>query len=618
MSSSPVDIKDYFTIGDFYTAALVSNKGSIDWLCLPHFDSPSIFGKLLDKSGGFFSLVEDGWELTCDYKNETAITDLSLSSIDARLSLHDFMLPQASSKEQQSQCQVRQLTCHEGDAEVSFVYNPRPDYARESAELQVNDVSVTYVTKLGRLELLLPDDATVKEAPNGDGHIVQVVIKHSETKKLILRFVPSSNNDDQSSPSTLQEQDQEQITSDFWREWVARGTYVDFCRDKLVRSAITLKLMQFAPTGAMVASPTTSLPEEIGGVRNWDYRYVWIRDATFTLYAFYVLGHTEEAERFFEFIYGIVEQCEPNEFEVSLMYTVHGEPVPAEISLDHWAGYKGSKPVRIGNQASEQLQLDVYGALIDAYYFASKKGFSQDDKAKSRRLIMNLVKKIDQLWQLPDSGIWEVRSEPRQHAYSKIMCWVGVDRAGRMKDLLDLNDEDLQICSRLADTISDWVWQHCYDEQENTILSYPDAQHADSTNLLFVLLQFLDKHDDRTSVIIDNTRQALVAKEIFVYRYKADDGLAGNEGAFVLCSYWLISALAIMEQVDDAYNLFKKMESVMSPHGLLSEEIDPDTEDYLGNYPQAFSHLGYIMSAFYLHKYMKRHGASEELQAELP
>ncbi len=591
-------IEDYFLIGDLYSAALVSREGSVDWLCLPYFDSSSVFGRLLDSAGGSFTLDTTGYDVSCAYVKDTAIVERTLIKAGITIVMRDFMAPCDGTTAKDRQYLVRTLRGQDGKADVTFSFHPKPQYGSVMPEVTEGDGRLEVCIDEYRLSLYVPPEAQTKRT--ADGYTITIPIQASEEKSLILAFGPDSL----IAPEAAA--DLEARTAGFWRRWVGQGTYFDFCRDNLVRSAITLKLMQFAPTGAMVAAPTTSLPETIGGVRNWDYRYVWIRDATFTLYAFYVLGYTEEAERFFNFIYGIVEKCSHDNFDVSLMYTIFGEPVPVEQTLEHLAGYQRSRPVRIGNGAAEQFQLDVYGALIDAYYFASKTGLSADNQERSRTLIMDLVHKIDELWQETDSGIWEVRTQTQHYTYSKVMCWVGADRARRLQETLGLSDGDVLLCERLADSVRDWTWEHCYSRQMKNLTQYPATTTIDSTNFVFVLLQFLDKHQPRTKEIIERTRAELSHHDIFVYRYKGDDGLPGQEGAFILCSFWLISALAILEDTDAALRLFSRMDRCITPHGLLSEEIDPDSGRYLGNYPQAFSHLGYIMSAHYLHKYISR------------
>lgn len=590
-------IEDYLLIGGLRSSALVSKAGSIDWLCLPYFDSPSVFARLLGPDGGSFSIDTTGYTTTSGYVTQTAIAETILKDYDTEIILHDFMVPLDSSNIEASQYLVRKIDCRKGSAELVFTLNLQPNYARDKVEWQQKGNQLVTVCGDGSLVLHVPKRAHLRQTESGYEIILKLA--KGETEELTLEY--QTKQAVAELPANL-----EKLTSDFWHAWVAKGNFADFCRDNLVRSAITLKLLQFAPTGAIVAAPTTSLPEVIGGVRNWDYRYVWIRDATFTLYAFHVLGYHTEAERFFEFIHGVLEKCSHKQFDVSLMYTIFGEPVPSETVAGSLSGYEESRPVRVGNGAAEQFQLDVYGSLVDAIYFATKRGIANEHKARMRELVMNLVKKIEQKWQEPDSGIWEVRSGRQQFTYSKVMSWVGADRAERMNEVLGFSNGELGVCQNLAGDIKDWIWRNSYQPEAKNFSQYPGTDAVDATNLLFVLLQFLDKHDPKTNQVIANTAQALAHQEVFMDRYRSTDGLPGKEGAFVLCSFWLISVLAIIEDTDQALRLFKRMEKYLSPSGLIAEEIDVETSKYLGNYPQAFSHVGYIMSAYYIDKYMKR------------
>lgn len=587
-------IEDYFIIGDLRTAALVSAKGSIDWLCLPYFDSPSLFGKLLDDSAGCLSIDMPDYQIHGQYIKDTAIVEFRLSNRKSKMTIRDFMLPQPT-KSDTNQFLVRSITGDGGPA--VFKFQPKPKFGAGAVKIKAEGK---------QLELTLDDGCAVLHLPKGSTAVkkdnyyqVSITIEEGRTSHLILEYVRKNSKAARNSAGL------EEKTQKFWQQWVSKGKFIDFSRDNLVRSAITLKLMQFYPTGAIVAAPTTSLPEELGGVRNWDYRYVWIRDATFALYSLYVLGYAEEAGHFFDFIEKVTEKCADGRFDVSLMYTIHGEPVPKEEHLDKLSGYKSSRPVRIGNDASKQFQLDVYGALIDSFYFVSKHGLTDLSKQKWRKIVIQLIRKINELWQQADHGIWEARIGTRHYTYSKVMAWVGANRVKRLEKTLGLTAEELKICDRLESSIKAYIWENNF--QNGNLVQYPKTEAVDATNFLFVLLQFLDKHEPLTRKIIDKTAKELSYSQVFVYRYLKSDGLPGDEGAFILCSFWLISALAILEDVKTAQNLFKQIEEYMKPHGLLSEEIDPKSGKYLGNYPQAFSHMGYIMSAHYIHKYAQRH-----------
>lgn len=599
MNRSPSTIEDYFLIGDLHSAALVSKTGSIDWLCLPHFDSPSIFAKLLDSEGGQFTLETEGFDVASYYVNDTAILETILTNTGHEVSLKDFMVPQPIYPCREHFL-VRKLAGIKGDTTLTFLFTPRVNYARTIPTLDY-DSQAKYIDvaleENATLRLYLPENAQVHIA-KGQARIIMHVFE-GEISEMRLEYVRL----DEAYEETKFTTGLEDHTARFWEKWLSQGNFFPFCADVLKRSAITLKLLQFFPTGAIVASPTTSLPEEIGGTHNWDYRYVWVRDATFSLYAFHILGFHEEAEKFFAFLQTIAEQSAEKDFIVSLLYTIDGKPVPQEETLENLHGYKDSKPVRVGNNAAGQKQLDVYGALIDAHYFAAKREIK--NLAIEKALILNLVKQIETFWQQKDRGIWEVRSGDFHFTYSKVMAWVGVNRALRMADELLMNQEEKDWLSVLENKIGTWIWENCYNAQQGHLKQYPETDNLDATNFLFVLLQFLDKHNPRTTTIIEETHKQLAFNETFIYRYLNDDGTPRGEGAFVLCTFWYISALAIMEETKKAHELFHKFLEFMNDQGLLSEEMDGRTGKYLGNYPQAFSHLGLIMTAYYINRYSK-------------
>ena len=587
------EISDYFLMGDLHTSALVSKKASIDWMCLPHFDSSSVFAKILDKEGGEFSLNVKGYKTYSEYVKDTAIVKTIFRKKNHSFEIKDFMVPQPRSKIH-THILVRKIKNLSGSNSIKLNYKPKINYGKKHSKIvQKNNFLITQIGK-EKIILHLPKNSEVEIKK--DNCIIKINLKGKETKEFILEHCKKKGD--------FNNKDLEKRTINFWRHWISKGNFFEFCRDNLVRSAITLKLMQFYPTGALIASPTTSLPESIKGNRNWDYRYVWIRDATFTLYAFYVLGYTEEARKFFNFIEKISREFDRGKFELDPLYTIEGKIPPKEKYLNHLSGYKNSKPVRIGNDAIKQFQLDVYGTLIDSYYFMINKGFKISRKKK--KIILHLIKKIERRWKEKDSGIWEFRENIKDFTYSKVTAWVGINRVLRICDKLGISKKRKKELEKLEEEIKYWIWNNCYNEKTKRLVMYPKSKGQDSTNFLFVLLQFLHKKDPRTKKIIEKTYKDLKNEEVFMYRYKEKDQFKGKEGTFVLCTFWLISALAILEKVDKAEKLFRKFEKVMNKNGLMSEEINPKTKSYLGNYPQAFSHMGYIMSAYYIDKYKKR------------
>lgn len=593
-------IENYFLIGDLHSAALVSKDGSIDWLCMPHFDSPSIFASILDKKCGHFRIKAKEFLTLASYVENSAIVEIDFSSKDFEFCLRDFMLPRTI-PHSASHFLVRKLIGRKGQGKVSVQYDPKPEYGRLQNQTTCTANQIITLIGTDKLILNLPEGTTIQE--DESGYMLQISLEENQTKNIVLEY-------EKQGVMQHRNMDYERVTRAFWESWISQGNFSSLYKNELIRSAITLKLMQYYTSGALVAAPTTSLPEALGGDRNWDYRYIWMRDATYTLYALHIVGFYEESLHFFRFVEKTAYRGETRDLHIALMYTVEGKEVPSEKILPHMSGYEQSPPVRIGNGASEQYQLDVYGSLIDSYYFMIKRGYQPSDHDK--KLIIHLVERIRQRWMEKDNGIWEFRTQPEHYTHSKVMAWVGVDRVVRIADRLGLDHEYKNQLNALAKTIKDWIWTNCYDEKNHKFMQYAGATKQDATNFLFVLLQFLDKKDPRTKKIIENTRAELATDEIFVYRYKTPDGFSSEEGAFILCTFWMISALAILEEVEQAEKLFRKVQEHINPQGLLSEQIDPKTGTYLGNYPQAFSHMGYILSAYYINKYKKRSDAGKK------
>ncbi|MBZ0271472.1 DUF5911 domain-containing protein [bacterium] len=591
-------IKDYRLIGDLHSAALVSSEASIDWLCWPAFDSPSMFAAILDdERGGRFSVLPDGRSAKSTYRPETAIVETVFVGDDFEFSVRDMMEPQPADA-----CPlhviVRSFRGLRGSGTVRLHFDPRPGFGSGAPRLDDRPgPGLRFRDGEHEVRLFLPRRARIDGATAGC--VIAFELAEGERTRVVL-----DHGDEKGTPFAGLDHPYEAHTEEFWREWVAGGKFPEFRRERLIRSAITLKLMQYYPTGAIVAAPTTSLPEAIGGVRNWDYRYVWLRDATFTLYALSVLGMHAEATRFFHYLEDVLTRH--GAMRVRHMYTIRGEIIPDEKRLEHLAGYRNSVPVRKGNLASDQFQLDVYGIIIDSIYFSARHGVAITEGMKN--IAIWLGEQIEKRWRTPDAGIWEVRREPVEFTYSKVMCWVGIDRLIRMRELLGLPDDRVAKLEAFRGEIRAFIEGHCYDAKRGVLRQSPGAPSQDATNFLFVLLHYLDKHDPRTRTIIENTRRELGHGDAFIYRYRTPDGVPGDEEAFILCTYWLISALAIIEDVDAAERLLDEFEKLFGESGLMSEEIEPASGAYTGNFPQAFSHLGYIMAANYVNRYREKRG----------
>ncbi len=584
-------IKDHYITGDLHSAALVNKKCSVEWLCFPNFDSPSVFASLLDTNGGSFKVLMPEYTIDSAYIENTGIVEFKFRNKQNEFHVHDFMVPQEVEK-----CNnhyfVRKIIGVKGINEIKILFDPKPDYARRDVNIQQKTSTLHLLIEEDYMILHLPRDHKTEQKDSGIELTIE--IEEGEEKNFILEYISDKNN------SSYKGQDLEKSTKTYWEAWVKKGRSFDYYKHRFIRSMITLKMMQFYPTGAFVAAPTTSLPEELGGIRNWDYRFVWVRDATYILYAFHIADYTEEAEGFFKYVQRIAQRHKEEEFDINTVYTIWGDKAPTEVELD-LKGYKNSAPVRIGNNATSQLQLDVYGTLIDAHYFMAKN--QKDSIILDKDSIMSLVKKIKLKWKDVDSGIWEVRKHQYHYTYSKVMCWVGVDRALRMRDDLGLNEVEIKDLRELKSEIYNWIWKNCYNSSRKNLMQYAGSDEIDATNFLFVLVQFLNKNDEITGTIIKNTYNELKKNKIFIYRYHSDDGLKGKDGSFVLCIYWYISALAIAGEIEKSSEFFKAIEKYMSDTGLISEQIDADSGEYLGNHPQAFSHLGLIMSIYYLNRY---------------
>ena len=415
-------LKDYYLTGDLHSAALIAKSCSVEWLCFPDFDSPSVFAALLDKDAGCFRVEISGYKIKSHYIENTGIVEFEFKNKRNQFLVHDFMVPQEVEK-----CNnhffVRKIIGIKGKSEIKIRFDPKPGYSRLGIKIQIKRSTLHVPIKENIMILHLP--AGCKAENKATGAELTVGLNEGEEKDFILEYILNMNN------SAYKGQDFEKVTKDFWEKWVKKGKFFGYHKSRFIRSMITLKMMQFYPTGAFIAAPTTSLPEEIGGVRNWDYRYVWVRDATYTLYAFHIADYIEEAESFFKFMQRIIQRHKEEEFHINTVYTIWGDEAPTEIELN-LKGYKNSSPVRIGNNATNQLQLDVYGTLIDAHYFMAKN--QKDRIIIDKDAIMALLKKIKTKWKDVDSGIWEVRAHQYHYTYSKVMCWVGVDRTLRMKD----------------------------------------------------------------------------------------------------------------------------------------------------------------------------------------
>ena len=599
MSYKPIE--NYGVIGDLHTVALIGMDGSIDWCCLPQFDSPSVFASLLDDGkGGHFKISGiDGGQTRQLYHPDTNVLMTYFSNKDGVVLLEDFMPIDGINGDNarpHSPTIVRRLTGIRGSRRMRMECLPAFDYARESHQVSRSGAGVVFTSDSGlRLGLSLPEECHAKLS---DGGVTSEFVMHAGQSLCIVTGLLG----DGESPMDLTDdmaRQQLQLTIDYWKNWLSKCTYRGRWREMVYRSVLTLKLLTFAPTGAIVAAPTCSLPEIIGGSRNWDYRYTWLRDAAFTVYAFIRVGMTAEAEKFMGWIQDrcseVVEGGTPN-----IMYRLDGGSIIEEETLDHLDGYRGSKPVRVGNNAQHQLQLDIYGELMDSIYLYNKYGSPISyDLWSSLRPLLDWVAHN---WTLPDEGIWEVRGGRRQLVFSKLMCWVALDRGLRLADKRSF-PANRELWLRERDAIYEAIMEKGWSEKRQSFVQYFGGDAVDASNLLMPLVFFMSPTDPRMLGTIDAVLEDLTSDGL-VQRYDvkgaAEDGLGGQEeGSFSMCTFWLVEALTRAGRLDEARFIFERMLGYSNHLGLYAEEIGPSGEA-LGNFPQAFTHLSLISAAFNL------------------
>lgn len=596
-------IESHGVIGDMHTVALIGIDGTIDWCCLPRFDSPSVFGAVLDREkGGYCRLAATGEskrrQMYLPASNVLLTRFLSPEGVGEVL---DFM-PVTDTSVRQI---VRIAKAVRGEVRFRFDCRPAFDYGRAPHIIQRCADGAIFTAGKRELHVAAPREMTVED----NGLVCEFVLRHGDSAAFILR-----SGTDEHPPSP----DAEELLRDtlrFWRQWLSRNQYQGRWREMVTRSALVLKLLTYKPTGAIVAAPTTSLPEEIGGVRNWDYRFTWVRDAAFTIYALMRLGFGDEAECFANFIQARAKEDQlSDDGPLNVLYTIDGQRKVEEIELNHLAGYRDSKPVRIGNAAVEHLQLDIYGELLDSLYLVNKYGapISWDMWEQIERMLDWLAKN----WQRPDRSIWEVRGPLRQFTYSKLQCWVALDRGIRLARQRSF-PSDLRLWYEQRDRIYREIMQRGWNEKRRAFTQYYGADNMDASSLLMPLMKFIAPKDPRMRSTIDAV-VADLASDTLVRRYRigeaAEDGLPGNEGTFSVCSFWLVEAMARAGRVEEAQLLFEKTLTYSNHLGLFAEETGPSGEA-LGNFPQAFTHLGLISAAVNLNHLLDHPQASASVSA---
>src|ERR687898_2458101 len=607
LSYPPID--DYALIGDCRSAGLISGDGSLDWLCFPRFDSPSVFAALLDaREGGRFRIRPVGEYISeRRYLPDTNVLETTFRCPSGAFVLRDLM---AVSSEEHKRASLtpehevlREIEGIDGEGEVEVLYDPRPDYGLTRPVLE-RQWDHGLRCEVGGAALMLRSELPLELEGDGRGASGAVRIRTGERKYLSLTY----SREAPAVIAQLGEAARKRIerTVRWWQEWSNRCTYEGPYRDAVVRSALALKLMTYAPSGALVAAPTTSLPEAIGGVRNWDYRYCWLRDASFTLRALYALGYREEAEAFDGWVLHATRLTWP---ALHVLYDVFGEAKLPERELPHLEGYAGSRPVRIGNDAQGQLQLDVYGEVINgAACFLDRGGRVDRD---TNRMLDGLGRTVCERWREPDEGIWEGRSGRFHNTHSKVLCWVALDRLIEMHEAGRLRiDRDRFRSER--DAIRTAIETRGYNERLGSYTRTFDGEEMDASLLTLPLYDYIEGTHPRMRSTCARIHEKLATGEL-VHRYETgtDDGLPPGEGAFGICSFWAVECVTRGGNVEGATQAFEQLLAYANDVGLFAEEIDPGTGAALGNFPQAFTHIGLINAALTLAGYQEGNALAE-------
>lgn len=602
MAISEKRIGDYGAIGNLRTVALVGLDGSIDWCCLSELSSPSVFGAIVDPSlGGHFRVAPVGVSRGEQrYLPETNVLCTTFEAEGGRLVVTDFF-PLTGDLERRGASEgppeIHRLIEAEGQVEVDVVWAPRPDYARAPVRItRERQGFLAESSPADRLWLLgLPSGSVVENV--GPEVRARLVLGSGRPLALVTRWASPGRPADVEVTRRLLEG-----TVEAWRRWVrteelaGAKEWAGPWREMVVRSELVLKLMTFDETGAIAAAPTTSLPECIGGGRNWDYRYTWIRDARMTAQALLSMGHRREAMDFLHFAEDSAEMVENRLHRLQIMYGLRGEAELTERELAHLSGHRGSRPVRVGNEAYEQIQLDVYGDLLTTAYDVVRMG--GELRPSLRHFLSAVADKACEIWQEPDYGIWEMRRGTDHHVYSKVMVWAALDRALHLAQMGVLSG-DTRRWHAARGRVREEILQRGFDPKLNSFVQTFGSQDIDAASLLIPLREFLPFEDPRVQGTIDAVLSQLTHDGL-VHRYRADDGLEGEEGAFSLCSFWLADNLSLSGRLEEAERIFEGMAGRANHLGLYSEQIDPSNGEFLGNFPQAFTHIGFINSVLYL------------------
>jgi GH15 family glucan-1,4-alpha-glucosidase len=598
-------VQDYAAIGDGRSAALVSREGSIDWLCWPRFDSPPVFAALLDqRRGGAWTVApHEPTRTTRRYVDATNVLETRFEASTGSVVLTDFM-PAISEEDKRHMLLpehelIRQIVCEQGDVDVAIRFHPRPDFGR--AKVSIRDAGALGLRiEIGANLITLRSDIRLSPDAEG-GYSARLGLRAGDKAALSLTYSAEG-------PAVLAAlgdlvTQKLALTTAWWQHWARRARYEGPYRDMVVRSALTLKLMSYAPSGAIIAAPTTSLPERVGGDLNWDYRFCWLRDAAFTARALFGLGYQEEAEAFVSWLLHATHLTRP---EVRVLYDIFGENIPLEHEVPHLDGYAGSRPVRIGNATRDQLQLDVYGEVVEAVtYFVRQKG---DLDRETQTMLRHFGQYVCQHWHEPDNGIWEPRGQRQHFIHSRLLCWVALDKLLEMHSLGRLRGIPVSAFEKHRAEIRRDIEDHGWNESLQSYTQVLGGNTFDATVLLMAFHGFHEPSSWRMRQTYQRIQARLGAGAGLLYRY--EQSFEGGEGAFALCCFWIADFLARGGgTLEEAHRAFEQTASYANDLGLFAEEIDPKTGDALGNFPQAFTHVGLINAALSLAERAEREQA---------
>jgi alpha,alpha-trehalase len=618
MSTTP--IADYALLSDRHSAALVSKGGSIDWLCFPRFDSPSTFGRLLGDEAGYWSIrATSTQEVTRRYLDRTMVLETSFHTPTGTVAITDALAMGDGNRghalgRDAPHLLLRQAKCLEGQVELSLDYVPRPEYGLVHPLFEVVDGGVT---AFGGADVLVLSSPVVLNVDQELSRVSgQFRLRRGESAGFALhhRSRAAVGSARVWSQSDIDARLQDTVSA--WESWSElHQAYVGPWRELVHHSGRVLQSLSFAPTGAICAAATTSLPEAVGGTRNWDYRYAWVRDASFTIQALWVAACPDEANEFFDYMTSSAAGSLNRGGDLQIMFGIGGERDLTERELPQLAGWRRSAPVRVGNNAWNQRQLDVYGELLSAVHRMSDRLFGNTSNGAgpstppdrgdappelapgTRRFFVQLADAAARRWQEKDQGIWEIRGEPRDFLYSKLMCWVALDRAVALAERLDASSR-VESWNQTQAQISEAILTRGWSDRANAFTQSFGSDDLDASNLMLPLVGFLPPDDPRVRATIDATEERLTDKRGLVYRYRSHDGLEGEEGTFLLCTFWLAQALARAGQPARARTVFERASAFVNDVGLLAEEVEPVSGELLGNFPQAFSHIGLVNAAW--------------------